>query len=279
MSGKSNETFFDKDSGFKRQHVALLVMPLALILCVTFIMPTDLYSTARWWDQQGWQLVWQDGDVNNPVIDAFERVIPGTASAEGVAFSAAMIMFQLIVTMRIYQEGSWLRSGSPIGLASMSWKIAKGQEKFENVNASKAAWAGVWVFCVLFDAFTSFSYRSTAASATITTLIVHAILVENVLSEIMFGESLRGTINLGVLLLATVKLRQDAVGRRPSPPRQQQPTRPDPQPPRRMPPATTRDSGRSNGGNGANAPLFHAPLPRDGDHEIDDLISRAMNAN
>jgi hypothetical protein len=264
----NRESLFDKDVGFKRQHVPLLIMPALLLLLVTFILPTDLFSTAKWWEMQGWTLVWQPGEIANPIIIALDNMIPGTTAAEAVAFSAAMIGFQFIVTLKIYQEGSWLRSGSPIGLVPLIWKLAKSNERFENVNPSKAAWAAVWLFCVLFDAYTSYSYRSTATSSTLITLIVHAIFAENVLSEIMIGETVRGTINLFAMLAVSFRGLYGGSSSRPS--------KPSPQPSQRNGnqnrgnndrPAVRDDRRSGSAGRerpqptNGNRPLFHAPTP------------------
>ena len=206
----NNKSFFDKDVGFQRQHTPLLFMPFLLLLCVTFILPTDLFSTAKWWEGQGWTLVWQEGDVSNPLVNALNDFIPGTAPAEAVAFSAAMIGFQFVVTLKIYQEGSWLRSNSPIGLGPLIWELAKRRESVKNINPSKMAWVAIWLFCVLFDAFTAYQYRSTETTSDWTTLLVHSVFYENVLSEILIGESLRGTITVAVLIAISLGMAKKA---------------------------------------------------------------------
>jgi len=215
----SKPSFFDTDAGFKRQHIPLLLFPLLLIYVITFVFPTDLFTTALWWDGQGWALVWTD-EVPS-IIDKLNQYIPGDASAEAVGFSFGMIAFQFIVTLKIYECGSWLRSGSPIGLVPLLWEIFRKREKMENVNPSKAAWVAMWIFLVAFDGITSYSYRSnptpriTAVGTVVetapvlSTLIVHSIFFENILSEIMLGESLRGTVNVLFMLYVWWKRRNE----------------------------------------------------------------------
>lgn len=215
----SKPSFFDTDSGFTRQHVPLLIFPFVLLYVFTFVMPTDLFTTALWWDSQGYALVWTDTVPS--IISRLSQYIPGEASGEAVGFSFGMIAFQLIVTFKIRECGSWLRDESPIGLFPLLWKMARKREKFENINPSKAGWVVLWIFLVAFDGITSFSYRSnpaeriTAAGVVVetapvlSTLIVHSIFFENILSEILLGESLRGTINVLFMIYVWWKRRNE----------------------------------------------------------------------
>lgn len=191
-----------------------LFFPLAALLlffCVRVVLPADLYSTALWFDQLGIQLVFDESMRVGGPIAVLDQMIPGTASTEGLAFSAVLILGQMFFTMLIIRSGDWLKRGGG-SFASTISGLVKRDISFSDVNAQKFTFMMIWIFCVVFDAYTSVSFRASTVGVTLPIVITIAVFYENIMSEILFTESAAALI--GLVLLALSQLKDSLIGSR-----------------------------------------------------------------
>ena len=200
MSGNSNTTVFEKDTGYRRQHGINFLMPFVLFVVVFFVMPTDLFSTALWYDAQGWnKVLTSQVNIDTLPLVFWRADIVGMVSLEGTIFSLMMMAVQMLMTAIIYESGPWV-NGQNIALLPALFGLASKKNtriRLDTLNAGKFMALAAWIGLVIFDGYTSIQFRgSNGVQYSLMALIVFAIMYENVMSEILFGESLRRTVNL-----------------------------------------------------------------------------------
>lgn len=182
------------------QLMRYIVSPFLLILIVRYVIPTDLFSTALWFDSQGWNLVWTDQVSAGPVV-LLDNLVPGSASVEGLVFSAVLMLGQLLITGMMIQSGGWLTGTDRGNFMSVMRDIFTRKVKIEQLNMQKFTFLFAWLGFVAFDAYTSVVYRTaTTSQVDIVTVLTHSLFMENIFSEIFLGETLLSTAVACVLL-------------------------------------------------------------------------------
>lgn len=221
---------WDTSITMRREDVALIIFPFLLYLCLRYVIPTDLFSTALWFESRGWQMVFNSTVAPDSAMVFVDSLVPGQVAVEALVFSVILTLTQLVMTYKIAKAGDWVRGQPGVSFSLMAYRLIKGNVKPETVNWYKVGWLAFWVFCIVFDSMTSVQYRVSGdqpMSVGLIEVFTFSLFYENMFSEILLGESLRGTLTLILVVLAAVPAGRSFVdetrAKFRTPPRQSQP--------------------------------------------------------
>ena len=201
---------WDTDVTMRREDVALVIFPLLLYLCLRYIIPTDLFSTALWFQARGWAMVFNTTVAPDSAMVFVDSLVPGQVAVEALVFSVVLTLTQLVMTYKIAKAGEWVRGQQNVSMSLAIYRLLKGTVKPEAINWYKFGWLAFWIFCILFDSMTSVQFRVSGQEgaptmhAGLIEVFTFSVFYENMFSEILLGESLRGTITLFMIVLASI---------------------------------------------------------------------------
>lgn len=170
--------------------------PPMLFLSLTFAVPIDIVTTARWYEEAGWRIVFNDSGGFLAPLNDWLMTKGFSFSAEALAFSLMIFLLQVALTY-IFIETPWFEEGQGDVNATFIdvWRKKIRRMDTKGLSPGKM-WSGIFlIIVVLFDSSTAFEYRMVGTAGWLKTLIL-VILFDNVLSEWMLTLGAGYTIDI-----------------------------------------------------------------------------------
>lgn len=130
---------------------------LGIIVALMFALPSDLYTSAKWFDSLGLQggLPGNGNLFGEGSVVKFWKILP-PVSYEGTGFSLFLFFANMATALMAASKGTW--SDSHSGLVKIVFGYAKG-ENIRNFNYAKLGWFMGMVASNTFDTFTDADFR------------------------------------------------------------------------------------------------------------------------
>ena len=130
---------------------------LGIIVAVMFALPSDLYTSAKWFDSLGLQ-GGLPGDGNlfgQASVVKFWKILP-PVSYEATGFSLFLFFANMATALMAASKGEWSKSHP--GLVRIVFGYARGEE-IDKFNYAKFGWLMANIFSNAFDTFTDADFR------------------------------------------------------------------------------------------------------------------------
>src|SRR5687768_6642201 len=121
--------------------VKLVIGVLLLIIALTVAIPTDLFSSANWYDTLGIRLVFTESSRLFTYIS--QKLLPNQVSVEATGFAFMLFLFQISLQIKMAMLGGWKKNETPnqrVWLLVVLWRAAHGKIKPEDVNWQKVGY-------------------------------------------------------------------------------------------------------------------------------------------
>lgn len=163
-------------------------------LALTLWLPTDLFSSALYYDDLGISLVWEG------VSGFFGRVtwqsLPRPVSIEGTGFALFLFFTQTALAIEAAKAGSWSKEEDNVSLIGFIQLFREGEVTLSNINAIKAGYVILMLGVGFFDTFTDAKWKASSGTASMISAYWLSFWFNNVGSEWIliwgFGSLLEG---------------------------------------------------------------------------------------
>lgn len=162
-----------------------------VILAVGFAIPTDLFSSARWYDASGIRLVFES---ESGFLANVSQHLPQKVSLESTVFALLLFFGQIMLGIKAAMAGSWILDDSQyenVGLFRTLILIGRGDVVPEKLNAEKATHFIMLVLLVALDTFTDTDWKLTESTANPFLALALSIFYNNLGSEWALVEGFR----------------------------------------------------------------------------------------
>lgn len=150
-----------RKSGLSRGVLMVLVGTILVYLAFTFTIPLDLYSTALFYDNVGWNIIMSTPTTSIDLL-WFSMTLRLPVTEEALYFSVFMFIAQVAVAFPFSYAGPFVSGGRRNGGGFLSMIVGgvKREVRLEDVNTIKVTWLLVYLLLAFLDTYTDYVFRT-----------------------------------------------------------------------------------------------------------------------